>query len=191
MWLQFPTMKINEKCFELSPLKVNLFVLQVFLFELIHPEYRGPATAVFALMYSLGFSTTALMGAINPLWRINMAIMAGFTFVTLLLILMVVPESPAWLIRKGKEAEAASVMKKIRNDQEEFIEELQHMKDLYTVRMVQTRSCKKWRLPKPPLSFYFLSMLFFFVGWSGFAYICFHGPRVFMVKIAYAHKVLN
>ena len=42
---------------------------------------------------------------------------------------------------------------------------------------------KKRRLPELPFSFYFLSLLFLFVGWSGFSYIALNGPRVFMVRL--------
>ena len=154
----------------------------MYLFELIRPEYHGPAAAIFAVMYSLGGSAMALLGAVNPLWRINVALMAGFTLVTTFLIGFLVPESPAWLIRDGKETEAASVMTKIRGDQDDFSDVLQQMKELYKERMEQAPSSNKWTLHKPPTSFYFLSILFTFIGWTGFAYISIHGPRVFMVN---------
>ena len=175
--------------------------MKVFLFELIHTDYRGPAAATFALMFSLGGSTIALLGAVNPLWRINMAIMAGMTLLTMIVIAITLPESPIWLLRKRRETEAEEAMKKLRGDAQ-FREEFAQMKEMYGATITLARSHetvgrnwsvplgeimndsmkKKKRLPKLPFAFYFLSILFFFVGWSGFSYIALNGPRVFMVK---------
>ena len=49
---------------------------------------------------------------------------------------------------------------------------------------------KKRRLPELPFSFYFLSLLFLFVGWSGFSYIALNGPRVFMVRLNFCHLLI-
>ena len=178
---------------------------QVFLFELIHPDFRGPAAACFALMAALGGSTIALLGAIHPYWRINMAVLAGLTLVTMIIIALTLPESPIWLLRKGRQAEAEAAMRGLRGDSE-FKEEFEQMKELYgkTITLARTHKAleknwslpmsevvfesmkKKKRLPELPFSFYFLSILFFFVGWSGFSYIALNGPRVFMVRLDYS-----
>ena len=99
----------KPKFFQLNqaPRRILLFLnqilisLQVFLFELIHPDFRGPAAATFALMAALGGSTIALLGAVQPLWRVNMAVLAGMTLATMLVIALTLPESPIWLLRKG------------------------------------------------------------------------------------------
>ena len=55
-------------------------------------------------MAALGGSAIALLGAVHPLWRINMAVMAGMTLATMLIIALTLPESPIWLLRKGGRA---------------------------------------------------------------------------------------
>ena len=55
-------------------------------------------------MAALGGSTIALLGAVQPLWRVNMAVMAGMTLATMLVIALTLPESPIWLLRKGGRA---------------------------------------------------------------------------------------
>ena len=84
-----------------------------------------------------------------------------------------------------------------------FRAEFEQMKELYGKTMTLARSQqtqdrnwslpmneivfksmkKKKMLPELPFSFYFLSVLFFFVGWSGFSYIALNGPKVFMVSL--------
>ena len=156
-----------------------MYVLcQVFLFELIHPDYHNVGAATYALMLSLGGSTTALLGAVNPQWRFNMAIMTGIALMEIVLITRILPESPSWLMRKGKEAVAEAVLRKMR-DETEVSNELEKLKDLSQANAVRTRS---WGLPKPPSSFYFLASLFFFIGWSGFTFIALKGPEIFEVN---------
>ena len=74
----------------------------MYILELTNVSMHGLAAAAFALMYSLGGSAMALLGALHPLWRWNMIAMAGVSLLTLLEIAVVIPESPTWLARKGK-----------------------------------------------------------------------------------------
>ena len=79
-----------------------LFILQVYLFELIQLDMRGLGAAAFAFMFALGGSTMAFLGAVHPLWRLNMVAMAVLAFLTMVLIATVLTESPIWLLRKGR-----------------------------------------------------------------------------------------
>ena len=80
---------------------VLFHILQVYLFELIQLDMRGLGAAAFAFMFALGGSTMAFLGAVHPLWRINMVSMAILAFLTMVLIATVLTESPIWLLRKG------------------------------------------------------------------------------------------
>ena len=71
---------------------------------------HGPAAAAFALMAALGGSTMALLGALHPLWRLNMLAMTILTVSTMVAVAVVLPESPIWLMRKSRDAEAEAAM---------------------------------------------------------------------------------
>ena len=163
-------------------------------------DLHGPAAAAFALMAALGGSTMALLGALHPLWRLNMLAMTILTVSTMVAVAVVLPESPIWLMRKSRDAEAEAAMRRIRGDAE-FRDEFEKLRTVYEAnRKLATSKAnlgKTWsvpvgeivddavrrrrRLPKPPFSFLFLSVLFAFVGWSGFSYLALNGPEVFEV----------
>ena len=143
----------------------------------------------------------ALLGALHPLWRLNMLAMTILTVLTIVAVAVILPESPIWLMRKGRQADAEVAMKKIRGDAE-FRNEFEKLRKVYeSNRKLATSKAnlgKTWsvpvaeivddavkrrrRLPKPPFSFLFLSVLFAFVGWSGFSYLALNGPEVFEVR---------
>ena len=81
----------------------------MFLFELVRVDLHGPAAAAFALMAALGGSAMALLGALHPLWRLNMLAMTVLTVLTMVAVALILPESPIWLMRKGREAAVAAV----------------------------------------------------------------------------------
>ena len=163
---------------------------------------HGPAAAAFAFMAALGGSSMALLGALHPRWRLNMLVMTILTVLAMIAVALTLPESPIWLMRKGKEAESEVAMRRVRGDAE-FEDEFKKMKALYKANMNQATSKanvgKTWsvpmseivddaikrkrRLPKPPFSFLFLSILFALVGYSGFSYLALNGPEVFEVRM--------
>ena len=152
-------------------------------------------------MAALGGSTMALLGALHPLWRLNMLAMTILTVLTMVAVAVILPESPIWLMRKGRQADAEVAMKKIRGDAE-FRNEFEKLRKVYesnrklatsranlgktwsvpVAEIVDDAVKRRRRLPKPPFSFLFLSVLFAFVGWSGFSYLALNGPEVFEVR---------
>ena len=162
---------------------------------------HGPAAAAFAFMAALGGSTMALLGALHPLWRLNMLSMTLLTVSAMVAVAVILPESPIWLMRKGRETEAELAMRRVRGDAE-FMDEFEKLKAVYEANRKLAASKpnlgRTWstpvgeimndavkrrrRLPKPPFSFLFLSVLFAFLGWSGFSYLALNGPEVFEVS---------
>ena len=173
----------------------------MYILELTNVRMHGLAAAAFALMYALGGSAMALLGALHPLWRWNMIAMAGISLVTLVAIATIIPESPTWLARKGKNSELEVAMRKIMGDAE-YIQELRKMKFAYKKKMEQANNerqlGKTWsaplgtiladvlkrkkKLPKPPFSFVFLVILYICIGWSGLTYVTLNGPKLFEVS---------
>ena len=172
----------------------------MYILELTNVCMHGLAAAAFALMYALGGSAMALLGALHPLWRWNMIAMAGVALLTMLAIAITIPESPTWLARKGKNLELEVAMRKIMGDTE-YIQELRKMKFAYKKKMEQANSerqvGKTWsaplgtiladvlkqkrKIPKPPFSVVFLVILYICIGWSGLTYVTLNGPKLFEV----------
>ena len=168
----------------------------VFCLELTHVNMHGLAAAIFALSYALGGSTIAFLGALHPLWRLNMLAMAVLALVTLVAIAIVVPESPTWSIRRNRVSNAEAAMRKIYGN-DDFSEEFEKLKYVHKKMMGQAKtqhqSGKTWseplttifeniirgRIPKPPFSFVFLFILYLFIGWSGLTFITLNGPKLF------------
>ena len=174
--------------------------------ELTNASMHGLAAAAFAFMYALGGSVMALLGALHPLWRWNMVVMAVIALVTMVTIATTLPESPLWLVRKDKDSELELAMKEIMGN-EEYIQEVEkkklaHKKNMGTAKgsneMGKTWSVPlasivadfvkgKKKLPEPPLSFVFLVLLYICIGWSGLTYVTLNGPKLF--KVIFKHQV--
>ena len=181
----------------------------MFLLELTSVDHHGTAAAAFAFMYALGGSMISLLGAIHPFWRLNMLAMAAVALMTVILVILLLPESPIWLLRKGKVSQAETSMREIHGDNE-FINDFMLMKFAHKEMMKEAESkqnngnnlsaplrtiltdvvTQKKRLPRPPFSFAFLVVLYTCIGWSGFTSISLNGPKLFQVKL-YRHANNN
>ena len=95
--------------------------------ELTNVTHHGIAAATFAFMYALGGSTISFLGAVYPSWRLNMLAMAAVALLAIVIVSILIPESPIWLLRKDKEPQAEAAMRRIRGD-ENFIDEFNLLK---------------------------------------------------------------
>lgn len=92
-----------------------------YITEIAHPAQRSTATALFLTFYSVGsivagwctFGTFRIDGTAS--WRIPSALQ-GFPSVIQLLFVWFVPESPRWLISKGRNEEALAVLAKYHGE---------------------------------------------------------------------------
>ncbi len=80
--------------------------------ELVHPSLRGVAAAIYAVSQALGYSLILLLGAVTPTWRYAIGAVGALTIPTFILLVAIVPESPAWLLRVDREEEAESSLRK-------------------------------------------------------------------------------
>ena len=168
--------------------------------ELTNVTHHGIAAATFAFMYSLGGSTISFLGAVYPSWRLNMLAMAAVALLAIVIVSILIPESPIWLLRKDKEPQAEAAMRRVRGD-DYFLDEYNLMKFAQRKIIAQAETklnvgnnwsvplqtivtdvvTRKRRIPRPPFSFVFLAALYTSTGWSGLTYITLHGPKLFQV----------
>ncbi|XP_076051922.1 facilitated trehalose transporter Tret1-like isoform X2 [Oratosquilla oratoria] len=90
--------------------------------ELMSPEVRGMLTTVSQIMASAGIMDFYLMAKFLP-WRVATGVCAApLAFV--IVALYFVPESPYWLMKKGKESSARAALARIRGPRGNVEEEL-------------------------------------------------------------------
>ncbi|MFN8429410.1 MAG: sugar porter family MFS transporter [Spirosomataceae bacterium] len=104
----------------------------LYLAELSPKEKRGQMVTYFQLAITLGILLSYLVGYIfegaENSWRLMF--WAGFIPAILLLVgMFFIPESPRWLLSKGRESEAIEVLKKLRSS-DNAQKELQETKDI-------------------------------------------------------------
>jgi len=104
----------------------------LYLAELSPKEKRGQMVTYFQLAITLGILLSYLVGYIfegaENSWRLMF--WAGFIPAILLLVgMFFIPESPRWLLSKGRESEANEVLKKLRSS-DDAQKELQETRDI-------------------------------------------------------------
>ncbi|MBK9508627.1 MAG: sugar porter family MFS transporter [Cytophagaceae bacterium] len=104
----------------------------LYLAELSPKEKRGQMVTYFQLAITLGILLSYLVGYIfegaENSWRLMF--WAGFIPAILLLVgMFFIPESPRWLLSKGRESEAIEVLKKLRSS-DDAQKELQETRDI-------------------------------------------------------------
>ncbi|KAJ8707480.1 hypothetical protein PYW08_010732 [Mythimna loreyi] len=93
--------------------------------EYTDPKYRGAFLGTFAISLGMGIFLSHLWGA-HLTWKITAAVCAMFPLIAMAIISLS-PESPSWLVSKGKIAEARKAFKWVRGEGAEQQEELEAM----------------------------------------------------------------
>ncbi|CAL8092760.1 unnamed protein product [Orchesella dallaii] len=114
----------------------------LYVSECVRPSVRGTLGFLPAMMLSfgvlLGFSTST----INVDWRQLALIMTSFP-IALLFMTLTVPESPSWLILKGKEEKGFQNLRKLRGGSKGNVEEVElEILDMKTA-LLMTRRCSR------------------------------------------------
>ncbi|CAH2987276.1 unnamed protein product [Chilo suppressalis] len=93
--------------------------------EYTHPKYRGVFLGTFAISLGLGIFLSHLWGA-SLTWKMTAGVCALFPLISMAIISLS-PESPCWLISKGKFEEAKKAFRWVRGEGIEQQEELDAM----------------------------------------------------------------
>ncbi|CAL4083607.1 unnamed protein product, partial [Meganyctiphanes norvegica] len=84
----------------------------VLVMELVEPDARSSTGMWYAIPYGLGISTVSMLSYFIRSWRF-LQLTLGCTSAILLLYYWLLPESPRWLMSKGRPNEALDVLKRV------------------------------------------------------------------------------
>jgi SP family galactose:H+ symporter-like MFS transporter len=111
------------------------FNVPVYLAEIAPTSIRGAMISLFQTMITAGMFIISVLNitVVNFLGPFSISIRVMFYFIVLFAMIMLVgalflPESPRWLISKGKEADALAILYKIRNNKSELSKEVMEIK---------------------------------------------------------------
>ncbi|XP_038075646.1 organic cation transporter protein-like [Patiria miniata] len=87
-------------------------MIYVLVSEIVGPKNRVGATTVLFLAFAVGYMILSLLAFLLREWR-HLQLAISLPFVLTFLVIIVFPESPRWLITKGRYKEATKIIEKI------------------------------------------------------------------------------
>lgn len=119
-------------------------IVPVYIAEVAPPEHRGKLVVLFQFMVVFGITVAYFTGfALGDHWR-TMFALGVVPAVILLAGMVLLPESPRWLLVKGRERDALSVLERVRGNSAQARAELEE------IRSVAGQPEGQWRdLAKP------------------------------------------
>lgn len=108
------------------------FVAPLYISEIAPYKMRGALIALYQFMITVGifamFVSNSLL-AFTESWRIMMSVLLIPAFIMFIFSLLV-PETPRWLVLKGHNDLAKSILNKLRNSTQEVTQELNEIKNI-------------------------------------------------------------
>ena len=159
----------------------------VYLAEISTVKARGPVSGCNMTAGVVGTLFYTALCIILPIQFLSLAFVAHNMFVLLLVLLL--PESPQWLVRKGREAEAKAALLKLRGSTYQGVDlEVDEIKLCSKIEesrshesLKQTFTSRQFTVPLATFSVVFLC-----VGLAGTDTMVFYGPTIFsQVKNCY------
>ncbi|KAF8015159.1 hypothetical protein BT93_H0840 [Corymbia citriodora subsp. variegata] len=103
------------------------YVVPIFIAEITPKNLRGALTAVNQLMICAGVSVSFIIGTVLA-WRV-LALIGLIPCAVLLIGLFLIPESPRWLAKTGREKEFEAALQKLRGKDADISEEAAEIQD--------------------------------------------------------------
>lgn len=106
--------------------------------EYTDPKYRGAFLGTFAISLGLGIFLSHLWGA-HLTWKITAVVCSMFPLIAMAIISLS-PESPSWLVSKGKYEEAKKAFRWVRGDGDEQRDELNAMINAHNEAKIEDKA---------------------------------------------------
>ncbi len=97
----------------------SIVSVPIYVGETSQPQLRNFTSNFTVICFTCGFSTILVLGALFP-WRQATGISVIIPIISLV-VLIFCPESPVWLISKGRLAEAQEALQKLRGEENQDI----------------------------------------------------------------------
>lgn len=152
-------------------------VCYVYVAEISLPQHRGFLSAFGPIFVSLGVLLVYSFGYLLR-WQIASAACAGFALLSGVLITFI-PESPTWLMSKGKEKKARKAIVWFRGDNEQAEAELANLSDEMKCQPSSANCCNKFFEPSVWKPFLILVTFFIFQEGSGLYVILYYAVNFF------------
>jgi sugar porter (SP) family MFS transporter len=122
----------------------------MFVAELAPAKRRGQLVLTFQLGIGTGIVISTIVGATEAVpWRVSIGA-AAIPAVLMLLVMLRLPESPRWLVKKGRHDEALEVLEKIRPSRSDVEEELKGIVDVEKKERGASNAERGWRGLRQP-----------------------------------------
>lgn len=160
---------------------VASFTAPLYLSEIASEQVRGSMISMYQLMITIGIlaafvSDTALSSGGHWRWMLGVI---TFPAVILFAGVLTLPESPRWLAMKDKHELASSVLRLLRNSDQEARDELEQIRE--SVKMKQ-RGLQLFRHnPHFRRSTYLGILLQFMQQFTGMTVIMYYAPKIFEI----------
>ncbi|XP_042241179.1 facilitated trehalose transporter Tret1-2 homolog [Homarus americanus] len=141
-------------------------VTPVYISEIAHPEIRGCLCALAKMSSNIGMLLSYLLGAFLN-WR-ELATVTAVAPVCLFLAALFIPETPSFLLYRGRDTEAANALRWLRGSETDVARELTTMKANIATLRRDTDSCPQRTPPRELLRPLFITCgLMVFQKFSG------------------------
>ena len=97
---------------------------QMYIIETAHPSIRGTLTGIADFLVGIGILIVLGLGVTGVGWRGAAGIIGILTCVPLFVGIYLCPDSPRWLVTKGRDERAADSLRKLRGSEYNIDEEL-------------------------------------------------------------------
>ncbi|XP_022182948.1 facilitated trehalose transporter Tret1-like [Myzus persicae] len=138
--------------------------------EVSEPKLRGTLTSSINIFYYMGTIILTTLYSITKQWRLTVIVSMAFPILTII-ILFRVPDSPMWLLAKGKHSKAHRNLRRLRGKasnekcENEFQEMVKYNVPVNSDKSIHKKNTNSWKQllePEVRKPFFLMMLCFFF-----------------------------